>query len=175
MNELRFTASIRRALDESAARLPARVTQRLEAARAAALAQVPESVEAGSASRLAESSLAAARLPGARLRESRHPQAGLPETLTHPGSRPGSLSRSGGASRPGAGSGARTGRLLARLAVAAVPLAALVGGLFYIDEIEAQRHAVETAEVEAAVLTDLVPIAAYVDRGFGVYLKNSQQ
>ena len=100
MNELRFTASIRRALDESAARLPARVTQRLEAARAAALAQVPESVEAGSASRLAESSLAAARLPGARLRESRHPQAGLPETLTHPGSRPGSLSRSGGASRP---------------------------------------------------------------------------
>jgi len=34
---------------------------------------------------------------------------------------------------------------------------------------------VPTAEVEAAVLTDLVPIAAYVDRGFGVYLKNSQQ
>ena len=130
MNEIRFTAAIRRALDESAARLPSRVTQRLESARAAALAQVPASAGAAFAGRLPES-------------------------------------------RPGPGTGA--GPLLARLAVVAVPLAALVGGLFLIDEIESRRHAVETAEVEAAVLTDLVPIAAYVDRGFGVYLKNSQQ
>ncbi|HRO61544.1 MAG TPA: DUF3619 family protein, partial [Burkholderiaceae bacterium] len=57
MNDFRFTASIRRALDESAAQLPSQVTRRLEVARAAALAQVPASEGAASASRLPESHL----------------------------------------------------------------------------------------------------------------------
>ena len=38
MNELQFTEGIRRALDESAGRLPYRITHRLETARAAAQA-----------------------------------------------------------------------------------------------------------------------------------------
>ena len=61
-----------------------------------------------------------------------------------------------------------------RLAAIVLPVAALVAGLIAFAELDAQRDADEVAELEAAVLSDDVPIAAYADRGFGVYLKNSK-
>jgi len=61
-----------------------------------------------------------------------------------------------------------------RIAAIVLPVAALVAGLIAFSELDAQRDADEVAELEAAVLSDDVPIAAYADRGFGVYLKNSK-
>jgi hypothetical protein len=61
-----------------------------------------------------------------------------------------------------------------RLAAIVLPVAALVAGFIAFAELDAHRDADAVAELEAAVLSDDVPIAAYADRGFGVYLKNSK-
>lgn len=54
-----------------------------------------------------------------------------------------------------------------------LPLVALVGGLVLIHSFQADRRASEIAEVDAAILTDDLPPAAYADPGFLQFLKQS--
>ena len=52
-----------------------------------------------------------------------------------------------------------------------LPLVALVGGLILIHAVQNERRAHEVAEVDAALLTDDLPPAAYADPGFIQFLK----
>ncbi|MEI8029204.1 MAG: DUF3619 family protein [Comamonadaceae bacterium] len=54
---------------------------------------------------------------------------------------------------------------------AAIPLLALVLGLFVISAIQNDNRANEIAEIDAAILTDDLPPAAYTDPGFTQFLK----
>lgn len=56
----------------------------------------------------------------------------------------------------------------------ALPLLALVAGLVFINGIVNEDRANEVAEVDAALLTDDLPPAAYTDAGFIQYLKVSR-
>lgn len=56
----------------------------------------------------------------------------------------------------------------------AVSLLALVAGLVFINGIVNEDRANEVAEVDAALLTDDLPPAAYTDAGFIQYLKVSR-
>lgn len=59
---------------------------------------------------------------------------------------------------------------------AALPLLALVVGLIAINIIQNDNRANELAEIDAALLTDDLPPAAYTDPGFTQFLKlNSRQ
>ncbi len=51
-----------------------------------------------------------------------------------------------------------------------VPLLALVVGLAGIYEYEEQQRIAELAELDAAVLSDELPLTAYLDQGFNAYL-----
>ncbi len=77
-------------------------------------------------------------------------------------------STSGGGPRDGA-------PLWWRAAFAVIPALVIVVGLMAISVWSDFDAADETADVDLAVLTDDLPISAYADRGFGVYLKNSRQ
>jgi hypothetical protein len=61
-----------------------------------------------------------------------------------------------------------------RVAAMAAPLL-LVAGVFLVDIVEQEQSAAELAEVDAALLTDDVPLVAYADHGFGVYIQNSRR
>ena len=63
-------------------------------------------------------------------------------------------------------------RLVWRLAAVIVPIALVAAGLFGISVFDAQQRVDDLAEIDAAMLADDVPISAYADRGFGVYLRN---
>lgn len=52
----------------------------------------------------------------------------------------------------------------------AVPVVALVAGLISIYQFEQQQRISETAEIDAAVLADELPLSAYLDHGFNAYL-----
>ena len=54
-----------------------------------------------------------------------------------------------------------------------LPLLALVAGLVLIHMAQSDRRASELAEVDAALLTDDLPPAAYADPGFVQFLKSS--
>ena len=54
----------------------------------------------------------------------------------------------------------------------ALPLVALLGGLFLIHTVQTDRRASEVAEVDAALLTDDLPPSAYADPGFVQFLKS---
>ncbi len=54
-----------------------------------------------------------------------------------------------------------------------VPLIALVVGLLAINSIQNDNRAQEVAEVDAALLTDELPPAAFADPGFVQFLKTS--
>ncbi len=56
-----------------------------------------------------------------------------------------------------------------------LPLIALVVGLIAINSIQNERRANEVAEVDAALLTDDLPPAAYTDPGFVQFLKARQE
>ena len=56
---------------------------------------------------------------------------------------------------------------------AALPLVALVAGLIAINVIQDDNRANELAEIDAALLTDDLPPAAYADPGFSQFLKIS--
>lgn len=56
----------------------------------------------------------------------------------------------------------------------AVPLVALVVGLLVINSIQEDNRAQEIAEVDAALLTDELPPAAFSDPGFVQYLKSTR-
>lgn len=59
--------------------------------------------------------------------------------------------------------------------VSAVPLIALVVGLFFINTVQDEFGASEIAEVDAALLTDELPPEAYSDPGFVQFLKTAAQ
>lgn len=56
---------------------------------------------------------------------------------------------------------------------AVIPLLALVFGLIAINFIQNENRANELAEIDAALLTDDLPPAAYTDPGFTQFLKTS--
>ena len=55
-----------------------------------------------------------------------------------------------------------------------VPLIALVVGLLTINSIQNDNRAEEVAEVDAALLTDALPPAAFADAGFVQFLKTNR-
>ncbi len=65
--------------------------------------------------------------------------------------------------------------LFQRLAIAGLPAIVLAVGLVSFGQWSETRRIEQMAELDAAVLLDDLPIAAYADRGFGVYLKNTRQ
>ncbi|RKP57439.1 DUF3619 family protein [Pararobbsia silviterrae] len=71
---------------------------------------------------------------------------------------------------PRAGAGRRPLRGLAILA----PLAALVIVLIGVASWEDQRRIDENADIDAAMLSDDVPLSAYLDHGFHAYLSHSR-
>ena len=56
-----------------------------------------------------------------------------------------------------------------------IPLVALVAGLILIGSLNGEYRARELAEVDAALLTDDLPPAAYTDAGFVQYVRFSAQ
>lgn len=62
-----------------------------------------------------------------------------------------------------------------RAAVAALPVLFVGLGLVAISIWQEFDAADETAAVDLALLTDELPISAYTDRGFGVYIRNSHR
>ena len=56
-----------------------------------------------------------------------------------------------------------------------LPALVLAAGLVFISNYSDDQEADEQASIDAAVLTDDVPISTYADRGFGVYIRNVQQ
>ena len=65
--------------------------------------------------------------------------------------------------------------LVWRFAGVLAPLVIVVGGLFSLQAWDLSAKAEELADVQAAMLTDEVPIDTYADRGFGVFIKNTRQ
>ena len=53
----------------------------------------------------------------------------------------------------------------------AVPVIVLVVGLVGIFQYEQQQRINETADIDAAMLTDDLPLTAYADHGFNAYLE----
>jgi hypothetical protein len=63
---------------------------------------------------------------------------------------------------------------LTRAAVAA-PLLAMVFGLAGVYQVEREQRTAELADLDAAVLSDDLPLTAYTDHGFNAYLAQQQQ
>lgn len=63
---------------------------------------------------------------------------------------------------------------VARAAVVA-PLLAMVAGMVGVYQYEREQRAAELAELDAAVLSDDLPLTAYTDHGFNAYLAQQQQ
>ena len=63
---------------------------------------------------------------------------------------------------------------LGRMGVA-IPLMALVAGLAGIYQYEEEQRIAELAELDAAVLSDELPLTAYLDQGFNAYLAQRGQ
>ena len=61
---------------------------------------------------------------------------------------------------------------LGRMGVA-VPMLVLVAGLTGIYQYEQQQRIADLAELDAAVLSDELPLSAYLDHGFNAYLSQS--
>jgi hypothetical protein len=61
-----------------------------------------------------------------------------------------------------------------RAAVAA-PLLAMVFGLAGVYQVQREQRTAELAELDAAVLSDDLPLTAYTDHGFNAYLAQQQQ
>ena len=67
-----------------------------------------------------------------------------------------------------------SGAALGRIAVA-VPMFALVAGLAGIYQHEQKQHIADLAELDAAVLSDELPLTAYLDDGFNAYLASQKR
>ncbi len=85
----------------------------------------------------------------------------------------GGFVRAGGAAALHFGGDSGLG-LWGRLA-STLPLVALVAGLLAISIVQNEDRANEVAEVDAALLTDALPTAAYTDPGFAQFLKTSAE
>ncbi len=59
---------------------------------------------------------------------------------------------------------------VARSIGATIPLLILVVGLISIYQFEQQQRIKETADLDTAVLSDELPVSAYLDHGFNAYL-----
>lgn len=70
-----------------------------------------------------------------------------------------------------AGGAPRWGWLL----LSVVTVLVLAAGFIAINEWSDQDVAEEIADIDLAILLDDVPISAYADRGFGVYIKNTDE
>jgi hypothetical protein len=57
-----------------------------------------------------------------------------------------------------------------RLVGVAIPLIVVAVGLVGIYQAEQQQRIKETADIDAAVLSDELPLTAYLDHGFNAYL-----
>ncbi len=57
----------------------------------------------------------------------------------------------------------------------AVPIVVLIVGLSNIYQYEQQRRIDDTAEMDAAVLVDELPLSAYLDDGFNAYLESREE
>jgi hypothetical protein len=62
-----------------------------------------------------------------------------------------------------------------RLAAMVAPIVALVAGLVLVTHWSEVLRTREVADLDTAVLLDDVPISAYADNGFGVFLKNARE
>jgi len=145
MNEQQIARLAREALDESVEHLPWRVTHRLASAREAALARMPARQTASAVQPVF---------------------GGAAHPVLVPAAGHGRLSGGGPDGRR---------RLGLRIAAVLVPILVVATGLYGISEWDSLRRADDIADVDAAVLTDEVPISAYADRGFGVFLRNVAQ
>jgi hypothetical protein len=58
---------------------------------------------------------------------------------------------------------------------AIIPLLALVAALSGVYQYEQEQHIAELAELDAAVLSDELPLTAYLDHGFNEYLAQTGQ
>ena len=67
-----------------------------------------------------------------------------------------------------------SGPALSRLAVA-VPILALVIGMGGVYQHEQQQQLADLAEIDAAMLSDELPLTAYLDPGFSAYLESQQR
>ncbi len=63
---------------------------------------------------------------------------------------------------------------VARAAVVA-PLLAMVAGMVGVYHVEREQRVAELADLDAAVLSDDLPLTAYTDHGFNAYLAQQQQ
>ncbi|MDR5779836.1 DUF3619 family protein [Caballeronia sp. LZ065] len=138
--ENEFALKITRALDENTAGLPAATVDRLRDARRAAIARKKPE-------KVAMAISAPAFTPAF---------AGAGATLTTGGS----------------GEEPRARGLFARLGGLGLawPLAALIIGIAGIAYWEDQQRRAELAEIDAAMMSDSLPIDAYLDHGFNAYL-----
>lgn len=84
----------------------------------------------------------------------------------------GEVHHSGGSAVLGWGSGKGFG-WLAGLG-SALPLVALIVGMLVINSVQSDNRAAEIAEVDAALLTDELPPAAFADPGFVQFLKSGR-
>lgn len=73
----------------------------------------------------------------------------------------------------GAGTGFFSFSWMTRMSVA-LPLLVLVGGLAGIYQYEQEQRVADLAELDAAVLSDELPLSAYLDHGFNAYLAQSE-
>ena len=190
MKEQAQAFTICRYLDQGAEHLPYRVTERLAAARAKAVARLPEAAPmvaglppaAGSAvpglrefpAAGAPAGHLPARLPSATGavalagQPDREAEVHIPTPHAPASWRPVAPAREGRLER-------RRAPLWWRLAATAVPLLVLAVGVVVVDAVHQEQSAAELAEVDSALLTDDVPLVAYADRGFGVYIKNTRR
>jgi hypothetical protein len=58
---------------------------------------------------------------------------------------------------------------------AIIPLLALVAALSGVYQYQEEQHIAELAELDAAVLSDELPLTAYLDHGFNEYLAQTGQ
>jgi hypothetical protein len=142
--EIEFAFAVRRALDESIAELPAPALDRLAAARAAALAR--------------------------RKPEPVHAPQLVPAFAGGHGAFSGSDASNAAPQQAHRPSGRRPLHGLSLL----IPLVALVAVLVGVASWEDQRRIDENADIDAAMLSEDLPLSAYLDHGFHAYLSHSR-
>ena len=107
-----------------------------------------------------------ARLAAARATALARKKADVPQRTHKPATQTGFFGVNVGALFSGTG--------LGRIAVA-VPLFALVAGLAGVYQHEQKQHIADMAELDAAVLSDELPLTAYLDDGFNAYLASQKR
>jgi hypothetical protein len=139
-NENEFALKVVRALDENTSNLPAAAVDRLREARRAAIAR-------------------------------KKPEK-VALAMSAPAFSPALAGASGTLTAGGSGDQHRARGLLARLGGLGLawPLAALIIGIAGIAYWEDQQRRAELAEIDAAMMSDSLPIDAYLDHGFNAYL-----